>query len=536
MKYNKKWPRMWKIISLGISILARIYWYQIRKKPESEMEKLWAKIGQEFRETLFDLEGLLIKVGQFLSIRSDLLPGSFVKQLEDLVDHVPPSSWEEIKDVLQKEWEGKIEDKLESIHPTAIASASIGEVYKGYLKDGTCVAIKVQRPAIRSIIQTDFRSLSIIIWIAHHFAPVPKQFVNFKMLFFELKQVIKRELDFHLEMEASLHFRTRFSKFNRLIIPRVFPDLCTSRVLVMEWVEGRKITDVDFLVQSRINREELSVRLLQLFIPQWLEAGIFHADPHAGNVLVKEEGSIVLLDYGMVGEISKKDAANFQDLLQAFLLKNYTLAVKVLMDLGFIHPDANTKKIEMILKEALSIDFAHYKEMDLFTVKKELNDLIRSLPVQVPTRFIFLGRSFITIEGMLHTISPGSELLEIAKPAFLKWLYQNNQSKWKLIWKWINAQPVFQVFHSIQDLLESPKRFIELKEIQQHREFHFSVLENQKRQLFFLGAIGITGSLFGIYSRITLITDVALGITGISLVAYIICSWKQKNWLKSLKK
>lgn len=536
MKYNKKWPRMWKIISLGISILVRIYWYQIRKKPKSVREKLWAKIGQEFRETLFELEGLLIKVGQFLSIRSDLLPGSFVKQLEDLVDHVPPSSWEEIKDVLQKEWEGKIEDKLESIHPTAIASASIGEVYKGYLKDGTCVAIKVQRPAIRSIIQTDFRSLSIIIWIAHHFAPVPKQFVNFKMLFFELKQVIKRELDFHLEMEAALHFRTRFNKFNRLIIPRVFPDLCTSRVLVMEWVEGRKITDVDFLVQSRINREELSVRLLQLFIPQWLEAGIFHADPHAGNVLVKEDGSIVLLDYGMVGEISKKDAANFQDLLQAFLLKNYTMAVKVLMDLGFIHPDANTKKIELILKEALSIDMALYKEMDLFCVKKELNDLIRSLPIQVPTRFIFLGRSFITIEGMLHTITPSSELLEIVKPAFLKWLYQNNQSKWKLIWKWINTQPVFQVFHSIQDLLDSPRRFIELKEIQQHREFHFSVLENQKKQLFFLGAIGITGSLFGIYSKITLITDAALGITGISLVAYIICSWKQKNWLKSLKK
>jgi len=536
MKYNKKWQRMWKILSLGLSILFRIYWYQLRKKPDSEMEKLWGKIGSEFRQTLFELEGLLIKVGQFLSIRSDLLPESFVKQIEDLVDQVPPSPWEEIKEVLQREWGGEIEDKLESIYPTAIASASIGEVYKGYLKDGTCVAIKVQRPAIRSIIQTDFRSLSIIIWIAHHFAPVPKQFVNFKMLFHELKQVIKRELDFHQEMKSILHFRTRFSKFNKLIVPKVYPDLCTSRVLVMEWVEGRKITDVDFLEQSRINQEELSVRLLQLFIPQWLEPGIFHADPHSGNVLVKKDGTIVLLDFGMVGEISKKDAASFQDLLQAFLLKNYTMAVRVLIDLGFIHPDANTKKIEVILKEALSIDLARYKEMDLFTVKKELNELVRSLPIQVPTRFIFLARSFITIEGMLHTINPNSELLEIAKPAFLKWLYQNNQSKWKLIWKWINAQPAFQVFHSIQELLDSPKRFIELKEIQQQREFHFSVLENQKRQLFFLGALGVTGSLFGVYSKVALVTSVSLGVLGVSAIIYSICSWKQRKWMKSLKK
>ncbi|MBS4174433.1 AarF/UbiB family protein [Bacillus sp. FJAT-49736] len=536
MKYRRKWSRMWKILSLGLSILWRVYWYQLRKRPDSEMEKLWGEIGEEFRQTLFDLEGLLIKVGQFLSIRSDLLPNSFVKQLEDLVDHVPPSMWDDIRQVLEQEWEDKIEDKLESIRSTAIASASIGEVYKGYLKDGTCVAIKVQRPKIGSIIQTDFRALAIIIWIAHHFAPVPKQFINFKLLFHELQQVIKRELDFHQEMEAIQHFRTHFQKMDKLIIPKVYPELSTSRVLVMEWVEGSKITDVEFLEKYQVNTEDLSIRLLQLFIPQWLEAGIFHADPHAGNVLVKPDGTIILLDFGMVGEISKKDADSFQDLLQAILLKNYSMAVQVLTELGFIYPGADTTKIERILKEALSIDLAHYKEMDLFAVKKELNDLVRSLPIQVPTRFIFLGRSFVTIEGMLHTISPKSELLDIAKPAFLKWIRQTNQSKWKLIWKWIYAQPAFRVFHSIRDFLEAPKRFIEWKEMQQERDFYFTSTENQKKHFFFLGLLGITGSIFGVYTKIVLITDVGIGITGLSLIAYIICTKKQRKWLKTWRK
>ncbi|ETI67067.1 ABC1 kinase family protein [Neobacillus vireti] len=536
MRNKRKWLRMWRILSFAFSAFIRVYWYRILKKSQSEREKLWGKIGQEFRQTLFELEGLLIKVGQFLSIRADLLPASFINQIQDLVDQVPASPWEEISLELEREWGGPIEDILASIDAKAVASASIGEVYRGKLKDGTTVAVKVQRPEIRSIIQTDFRSLAIIIWFADHFAPVPKGFINFKLLYQELKTVIEREVDFMKEMEAVIHFRQRFQAFPKLHIPKVYPELCTSKVMVLEWVDAARITEVDFLERYSIDRVELSQRLFRLFIPQWVEAGVFHADPHAGNVMIKSDGTLVLLDFGMVGEISKKDAMNFQDLIQSIFAKNYSMAVKVLMDLGFFLPDANSKTIEPLLKEALSIDFNQLKEMDLFQVKRDVNEMIKSLPIQVPTRFVFLGRSFVTVEGMLHTINPNQEFLEIAKPAFIDWLKQGNQNKWKLLVKWVQAQPVFQIFHSITDLLKTPKRLLEQKERQHQSEFYFSIFENQKKQSFFLGVLGMAGGFFGLYMNDPLILQISAGIVGISVISYLICSARQKKWLKNFEK
>jgi predicted unusual protein kinase regulating ubiquinone biosynthesis (AarF/ABC1/UbiB family) len=534
MKYEKKWYRMVKVLSFALSVIIQVYSYKIQKKQTADWEKLWAKIGRDFRHMLFNLEGLLIKVGQMLSIRADLLPNSFIDQIKDLVDQVPPSEWEDIKSVLEKEWGGSINDNLSFIEPKAIASASIGEVYRGVLKDGTKIAIKVQRPTIKSIIQTDFRSLSIIIWFAQHFAPVPKGFISFKMLLQELKQVIGRELDFKKEMETAIYFEQRFQSYTYLKIPHVYKELCTSQVLVMEWVEGVRITDLDSLDHYQVNRDELAQRLFRVFIPQWLESGTFHADPHAGNVLVQSDGTLVLLDFGMVGEISKNDAANFQSLLEAILFKNYSKAAEVLVKLGFLLPEANLKIIEKVLADALTLDLTQLKELDLITLKKEMNDIVKTLPIQVPTRFVFLGRSFVTIEGMVHTVSPNQLTLDIVKPAFIDWLNQSETNKWKLVLKWIHSQPIFQLFHSITDLLQKPKQFLELKESQQLREFQFVILENQKKQSFYLGIVGAIGIFAGVYLQTPILWQVSIGVAGLSVLGYLVSSWRQKKWVRRI--
>lgn len=536
MKNEKKWYRMWTILSFALSVLLKVYWYRIKKKSEPEWESLWETIGREFRETLYKLEGLLIKVGQLLSIRADLLPHSFINQIKDLVDQVPPSPWNEIKTVLEREWGVPIEEKMQSFGTVPVASASIGEVYRGQLKDGTEVAVKVQRPKIRAIIRTDFRSLSIIFWFAQHFAPVPKGFINFTMLFKELKHVIERELDFTKEMDTINRFRQRFQTYQKLSIPKTFPELSTSQVLVMEWIKAARITDVDFLDKHHINRDELSRYLVRVFLPQWLEAGHFHADPHAGNILVKADGTLVLLDFGMVGEITKKDAANFQELLEAILLKNYTEAAERLIDLGFLLPEANPQVIKSLLKEALSIDLSQLKEMDLFAVKKEMKDIVKSLPIQVPTRFIFLGRSFVTIEGLLHTINPNEEIIEIAKPEFMEWVNRSNLNKWKLLIKWMNNQPIFKMFHSISNLLEAPNRILEQKDYQQQRELSFLRYENMKKQSFCIGVLGVIGAMFGNYFQHGFIWNSSFGLIVLAILGYGICSWKQRKWISFKKR
>ncbi|MCD8508621.1 MAG: AarF/UbiB family protein [Bacillus sp. (in: Bacteria)] len=163
MKVKSKLRRMTKVLWMAFIIFIQVYWYKFTKKSPQEWDKLWESIGKRFRRTLFELEGLLIKIGQLLSIRGDLLPQSFIRQIQDLTDKVPPSEWREIEAILISEWSGAIEDHFLSIEKTAVASASIGEVYKGVLQDGSEVAVKVQRPNIQSIVQTDFRTLKIII-------------------------------------------------------------------------------------------------------------------------------------------------------------------------------------------------------------------------------------------------------------------------------------------------------------------------------------------------------------------------------------
>lgn len=535
MNANRKLFRMWKVITFAISVVIRVYWYRICKKSPSEKEELWGRIGKQFRETLFELEGLLIKVGQFLSIRADLLPNSFIKQIEDLVDQVPPSPWEEIEKVLEKEWDGKLKDKLHSIDSKVVASASIGEVYRGKLKDGTEVAVKVQRPTIQSIVKTDFRSLSIIIWFVRHFAPVPKRFIDFKRLYQELKQVIERELDFQKEMETANQFRQRFESLEGLKIPKVYSELCTSQVLVMEWVDAVRTTDVHFIDQHKINRDQLAERLFRVFLPQWLEAGIFHADPHAGNVLIKSDGTLVLLDFGMVGEISKNDAVNFQSLLEAILLKNYPRSIEILMNLGFLLPEADTKVVAKLLEEALTFNLADLKDMDIFAVKKEMNEMVKSLPIQVPTRFIFLGRSFVTVEGILRALCPTKEIIKIMEPAFKDWLNHSQTNKWKLILKWIQSQPIFQMFNTISDLVHIPEKYLEMKETQQQRELTFTIFENQKKQAFTLGVFGLIGVFLGVYVGDQMIWIGSVVILGASILAYAVCSRKQKKWLPKRK-
>ncbi|UHA59124.1 AarF/UbiB family protein [Metabacillus litoralis] len=535
MKKRNKWVRMSKVLLLFFSIFIRIYWFKLRKKSEQEWDLLWEKIGGDFRKTLFELEGLLIKVGQILSIRTDLLPHSFIKQIQDLTDKVPPSEWKEIKAVIEGEWGCELNKNLHSIEKASIASASIGEVYQAVLNNGEKVAIKVQRPQIQSIVSIDFRTLGIIIWFADRFVPVPKGFINFKVLYKELKHVIEQELDFQKEMKSLLFFKERFKTDDDVKIPHVYSDLCTSKIIVMEWVEGIRLTNDKALESLELSREELAQRILKVFLPQWLEPGIFHADPHPGNILITKDGQVILLDFGMVGEITKKDASYFQSLIGSLLAKDYSKAVECLSQLGFLHPQADFRTMEKLLAELVSFDTAALKETDLIQLKMEMNDMIQALPIQVPTRFVFLGRSVVTIEGILRQVAPEAEILELGRPVFMRWLQKQGNSKWTFLWQWAQSQPVFKVVHSVNEFLRLPQKLESIKEKEQRRHFQFVIFENNKKQFFQLLLIGLIGFCLGLYSGQSVLWQFSTAIGFISIIGYFICSFKQKKWMKYMQ-
>ncbi len=521
---------MSKVLSLAIVIFMKVYWYRLLRRPQDEWDTLWEEIGARFCKTLFELEGLLIKVGQILSTRADLLPTPFIKQIQDLTDKVPSSDWKEIEGILQVEWGSTIHGIFQSIEKDAIASASIGEVYKGILKNGVKVAIKVQRPHIQSILKTDFRTLAIILCFVDHFVPSPKGFINFKVLFKEIKQVIERELDYTKELQTLEVFKERFKNMDGIEVPKVYPEYSTAKVLVMEWVDGVKISDIDSL--QSIDRKRLAQNLIEIFLPQWLEPGMFHADPHPGNVLVSKEGKIILLDFGMVGEISKKDAKNFQGLIESILTKNYSKTVDCLLELGFLLPETDHRMMQNLLEELMSFELSQLKEINPFAIKREMNDIVQALPIQVPTRFVFLGRSFVAIEGIILNLIPEEEILDLIKPVFMNWLNKAGNQKWSFVWQWIQAQPVFKIFHSVQEFLQLPRKLEDLKEVEQRREFQFKIYENNKKYLFQLFILGILGVGVGIFTSHFSITYLSVGLTVISGVGYFIFSHKQKKWMK----
>lgn len=534
MNQRSRLRRMAKVLSMAFIIIMQIYWYKFRKKSDAEWELLWEDIGKRFRKTLFELEGLLIKIGQMLSIRSDLLPNAFIKQIQDLTDQVPPSNWEEIQAILESEWGGPIDQHFRSIDQSAVASASIGEVYKGILKNGTEVAIKVRRPHIQSIVHTDFRTLSIIIWFADRFVPIPKDFINFKVLFQELKQVIERELDFTQERKTLLAFKERYEDEENVKIPDVFAEYSTSKVLVMEWVNGIKITDETALNQLELNRHELAQRLIEIFLPQWLQPGTFHADPHAGNVLISKTGQVIMLDFGMTGEITKRDAANFQGLIESILSKNYAKAVECLIQLDFLLPETEPRTMERLLAELMAFQFQpnELQKVDLVQLKIELNDLIQALPIQVPTRFVFLGRSFITMEGMLLNLVTAEEVTDLLKTVFTNWLKKQGNNPWSFIWFWLQSQPIFKFFNSVSEFLTLPQRLENLKETEQRRQFQFTIYENRKKECFQLTILGIVGTAIGFYTDQQVIMMMGAGLFIAAGVGYLVQSYKLKRWMR----
>ncbi|AYC28521.1 ABC1 kinase family protein [Paenisporosarcina cavernae] len=530
MKQNQKVWRAWKVLSLGISIVIRMYWYRFRRKSPAENAKLWGRIGKEFRTVLFELNGILIKVGQLMSIREDLLPKTFIAEIKGLVDSVPPSPWEKIEQVLREEWGPEKKSLVQSIEPVAVASASIGEVYKATLEDGSIVAIKVQRPDIQELVRIDFWSLGVLMKFAKYVAPIPKGFIDFNKLYTEVRQVIEAELDFEQERRSAEIFQRRFEHEDRVKVPRIYRELSTERVLVLEWIDAHRVNDLEFIHQHGLSGEEISDRLLRSFFSQWLEAGIFHADPHAGNILIQQDGTIVMLDFGMIGEISESDATLFRQLLEGILLKNYAKAAEAFQYLGFLLPGTNPKQMEPTLREFATMDWERLKQMDMLDAQKMIQDMVRSLPVQVPTRFVFLGRSFATVEGLLLSLNPTKETIDILKPAFFDWLKTSDMNKWELLVKWFQAQPVYRSIQKIVEYIEAPVKAIEQKDVHHFQTMRFTVFESHKKfamygVLLFTG-VWVVGEVLD-ENIVSIIGPTGLVICAIS---YIFTSIRFKKW------
>lgn len=504
--------RIYRIVWMSVKFFTQVTLFQRRYKGRftpavnEKWERLVTRQAKEYKRTALKLGGLMIKMGQFLSTRADIMPPSFIAELEGLTDRVPAVPRARAIELLEQEWNAVHTDTIMNLSDKPVASASIGEVYKGILKDGTPVAVKIQRPDIERILRADFRAMKIVIWLAKRFTAFGKQ-INFNLLYSEMVNTIGAELNFLQELRNGRSFADRFASMPGVRFPVYYDEFSTRRVLVMEWIEGARITDLAFIDANGINRRDLSERLFRLFLEQVLEGGQFHADPHGGNILIKPDGTIVLIDFGMVGSISKEEARSVLKVVEGVLLKQYDRVLDGLEELRFLLPQADRRLLaDAIARVVAAYESEELTQMDSFVVDRLLDDLkgiVRTQPVQLPAEFAFFGRAVSTFIGVLHVLDPKVDLLAIARPRVLEWATTQKDgdksfSKEDAVRFALNAiGPLRDIPQKVLTFLDEPTR---MREYMQMRDAESKMLRYQLQTRMFAGIISVLSLGTGFYA------------------------------------
>src|SRR5256712_2965586 len=293
----------------------------------------------------------MIKLGQFLSSRPDLLPEKAIAVLSTLQEQVPLEPFGHVGSVIESELGRPVEEVFSILERKCTAAASLGQVHKAVLAStGETVAVKIQRPNSDQLVRMDLSALKFVIWIITRFVD-KNHFVDLMGVYHEFKRTVYEELDYVREAANARRFKEMFKDDPMIYIPRVYDQYVSRRVLVLEWIDGIKINDYAALDAAGIDRLEVAKRTVCAYFYQFFEAGFFHADPHPGNMFVKQgstgEGPLVtFVDFGMVGSLTKHMKRFMKDVFLAFIVRDSRSLVHALSELGFVDEGANLASIE----------------------------------------------------------------------------------------------------------------------------------------------------------------------------------------------
>ena len=363
-------------------------------------EEKYRRHARKVLKTFIELGPSYIKLGQWLSTRVDILPQPYLEVLSKLQDDVPPALFSEVKPVIENEL-GKIEDVFEEFDTSPLSGASLGQVYLAKYA-GKRVIVKVCRPNIERIIERDIYILKKILPLATRFIDPNLRFSAEGMLA-QFIETIHEEMDYHIEADNLLTIKRNLADDLSVIVPDVFLDRTTKHVLTMEYVPGIKITDIARLDEKMIDREKLVVRVHRLFFKMLLRHNIFHADPHPGNISVKDDGRLILYDFGMVGRLDNETRIRLIRLYLGLLEKDPERTVNVLIELGTLEPTVNRYVVEHGIE--LSIQSLHGLQVDKMEVKALVdlaNKTMSRFPFRLPKNLALYMRMSSILEGIYY--------------------------------------------------------------------------------------------------------------------------------------
>jgi len=372
--------------------------------------------AERVRLALEELGPTFVKMGQVLSTRPDLIPVEWIEELSKLQDNVPPFPFEQVKEIIEEEFGCPLGERFASFDETPIAAASIGQVHRARLISGEEVAVKVQRPGIRPVIETDIEILT-------HLAGLMERHIEEMTIYRptriveEFARTIEREMDYTVEASNQERFARQFAGHDHLHVPGIYREALTSRVLTMEFIDGIKASELEKLDRAGMDRKLIAARGAGLILEQIFKQGFFHADPHPGNVFVMKGNTVCYLDFGIMGSVDRRAREHFVDLIYGYVSRNEAGMASALLRLTEWEQEPDRKALERDIRSLMDLHlYKPLKELRVKDLLRKTMELIARHRLFFPPDIFLMIKGLTAAEGLGVMLDPGFNMAATAEP------------------------------------------------------------------------------------------------------------------------
>ena len=403
-----------------LASLERVLFFRRTKKALS--------IPERIRLVLEELGPTFIKLGQVASTRADLLPPEWIEELKKLQDAVPPFPFEKVKEVVEHGLKAPLSEKFKTFEETPCASASIAQVHYAMLMDGQEAAVKVKRPGIDKIIESDISVMHTIAYLLDRYVPQAKRYRPVEVVN-EFARVIHREQDFTVEGANVNRFCKMFEGDTTVKVPEVFWDYTTSEVLTLERIYGTPLDETEKIKAKGLDIKKIAENGIRAFFKQVFEFGYFHADLHPGNIFTSDDGTIIYLDFGIVGRLDENLRRYLASLLFHLIRQDYHNMALIHREMGLISKDVDMGEFEEALRDiAEPVLGRTLEQINMSGLIMKLIRTARRFQMRLQPNLLLLQKSMVIIEGVGRQLYPDIDMWEVAKPLIYKWMIKEKAS------------------------------------------------------------------------------------------------------------
>ena len=436
---------------------------------DDDKSEVYDQTPEELVEDLKNMGPTYIKLGQLLSTRPDLLPDAYLQALASLQDDVPPIEYSVVQEIVEEEIGSRISKAFSSFDEEPLASASIGQVHKATLRSGKLVAVKIQRPGIRKKFLADLDTLKELADLAVKHTEVAKKYA-FDNVLAELRHILLQELDYNREAQNLLTLGDNLKEFKSLIVPQPILDYSTSKVLTMDYIQGKKITSISPMKKLENDLGPLVDELVEAYLKQIITDGFVHADPHPGNIHITSQNQIALIDLGMVAKFTPNIQEKLLQLLIALSQEDGEAAADVLLNMSEIAEHSNVKGFRKTINQLImDSQVKMAKEMETGRLLIQMNRIAADNGIQICVEVNILGKIFLNMDQIIAVLDPEFDL----KEAIRKHVHKMMRAK---MYKELKPENLFSVALETKKLAEHlPERLNKLSENLANNEFKIKV-------------------------------------------------------------